>query len=612
MVDANIPHLAPSYKHIFIVDTKEHWNSDNNYDPATDLVLTFDFGLKQYIFDLGGECYFVDHLIGQERMEENNYRIYKFFQTWHNNENGIDIFTYKDIPFGMAFRMDFWNDYTYYFRLYLCLSELKSITFKSLLIMSENKTLIEVLSDLSFKFELSNREAQDNSSFYFPVEKYMTEKLRATGIRGLLYKARALVSNLYGSLLSLHDNFFKPKETKTIFIQEYHPTKQLISHFRATENVNVLLCNFSRDEKWRKNLKERLLPLWGNKSSYEKTANNLLVKFENSKHQSLILDNGENVSDKAYGIILRRVESSLAKKLSLLDACHKYVSRNEVDLSVIIANIGETTTLFDLCCKSKQIPSYLIINGILGVNYSDESKHATHINSYSESIKNNYFKGMDNIVVLGDPRMDAYSTLKKTNVNRENSTVVIGASGFSSIDLGSYVAIEFDFMFDVLTALNSLKESGVNIKVVIKVRPQGYYKQYENFVNEFFPNLVDEIVATKPMKQVLLCADLYISINSQTLFEASCMGIPVIYYKKDNEILPPPFDNKSELVTVTNINDLVTAFYDYQNSHKRYNAFLELNIMEKYIGPLDGRNLDRNLQFINKLLDNSSKDNSYD
>ena len=64
MVDANIPQLADSYKHIFIVDTKSQWNNDNDYNPATDLVLTFDFGLKQYISDLGRECYFVDQLIG--------------------------------------------------------------------------------------------------------------------------------------------------------------------------------------------------------------------------------------------------------------------------------------------------------------------------------------------------------------------------------------------------------------------------------------------------------------------------------------------------------------------------------------------------------------------
>lgn len=602
MVDTNIPNLANSYKNIFIVDTKSQWNNDNDYNPVTDLVLTFDFGLKQYINALGGECYFIDHLIGQKRMEENNFRIYKFFQTWHNDESGKDIFTYKGIPFGMTFRLDFWNDYTYYFRLYLCLTEIKKISYKSLFVTSENKFLEEVLIDLKFKYNLDQSEKVESNSYYFPIEKYMNEKIRATGFRGLLYSIRNRISNVYGSLLFIIDIFFKSNDTKTVFIQEYHPTKQIISHLRATKNINVLLCNFSRNEKWFNNLMERLLPLWGKESSFKQEATSLLVEFWRSKHQTLLLDNGEDVTHKAYEIILKRVEAVLPKKLNLLDACNRYLSKSNVDLSIIVANIGETATVFDLCCKSKGIPSYLIINGLLGANYSDESKHATYINSYSESIKHNYFKGMDNIVVLGDPRMDAYATVDKTNINRENPTVVIGASGFSPIDLGSYVAIEFDFMFDVLSSLKILKASGNNFKIIIKVRPNGYYEQYAKFVSEFFPNLVDEIIASKPMKQVLLSSDLYISINSQTLFEASCMGIPVIYYKKDNEILPPPFDYNTDLVTVSSQESLIQVFRDFQAGSPIFHPFLTKEIMEKYVGKIDGLNTYRNLDFIFNLL----------
>ena len=35
----------------------------------------------------------------------------------------------------------------------------------------------------------------------------------------------------------------------------------------------------------------------------------------------------------------------------------------------------------------------------------------------------------------------------------------------------------------------------------------------------------------------------------------------------------------------------------------RYDAFLDRTVMEKYIGFLDGRNLDRNLEFIYELLE---------
>jgi hypothetical protein len=214
---------------------------------------------------------------------------------------------------------------------------------------------------------------------------------------------------------------------------------------------------------------------------------------------------------------------------------------------------------------------------------------------------------MDNIVVLGDPRMDMYPLeLQKPNLNITSPTVTIGASGFNSVDLNSYVAVEFDFMHDVLSALTIIKTRGTDIKPIIKVRGNGYRAQYESFAETFFPELDCEIIDTTPMKEVLMKTDFYISIYSQTLFEASCLGIPVVYYKKDNEIKEPPFDSRSELVTVDNIDGLVAAFDDFQHDPSRYQDFLKRDVMEKYIGPLDGGNLERNKAFIYSLLGGQS------
>ena len=51
------------------------------YDLTKDLVLTYDFGLKKYITDLGGKAEYIDHLVDQETLEKNNYIIYQFFQS---------------------------------------------------------------------------------------------------------------------------------------------------------------------------------------------------------------------------------------------------------------------------------------------------------------------------------------------------------------------------------------------------------------------------------------------------------------------------------------------------------------------------------------------------
>jgi hypothetical protein len=263
----------------------------------------------------------------------------------------------------------------------------------------------------------------------------------------------------------------------------------------------------------------------------------------------------------------------------------------------------------DCILKTKQVPSYLIINGILGGKFDDEGKYATYINGYSDNIKKHYFFDVENVLCLGDPRMDDYaSRTQPKTINRITPTVTIGASGFNGINLISHVAIEFDFMFDLLTAFAELRKEGNEFNLIIKVRANGELKQYTAFTREYFPELPLEIVRDTPIIHILSKTDFYISIYSQTLLEASCLGIPVVYYKKDQEFLDPPFDGRSELVTVDSVTAFKKAFLDFKTGHARYDGFLDKTVMEKYIGTLDGKNLERNLNFIYGLLNKSQLD----
>jgi hypothetical protein len=215
---------------------------------------------------------------------------------------------------------------------------------------------------------------------------------------------------------------------------------------------------------------------------------------------------------------------------------------------------------------------------------------------------------MDNVYPLGDPRMDAYAVQDDPKViNRDNPTVVVGASGFNSIDLNSFVSVEFEFIYTVLLGLNQIRTEGQELNVIIKVRPNGYSHQYEKLLSEYFSDFPAVVIDSEPMRNVLERADFYISIYSQTLFEASCLGVPALYFRIDNEIMHSPFDMNSELVTVSSQSELVTAFYDFLEGDRRYDKFLDREVMEKYVGPLDGNNLTRNKEFIYDLLDRGSQ-----
>ena len=593
------------YRQIFIVDQLSYWNAfEENYDHLTDLVLTYDFGLFKHIEKKGGDVNFIDSLVSPDEMHSNNHLLYKFIRGWYLDSDGKDIFEYKGIPFGFSFKLEVWNDLVYYTRLCLCLRGLKGVKFGTINIRSEDKTLYSVLDKLNLKYTVNDSNGSTKEAYFFPIFKYIDDRIRAKGLRGLLYKSREVVSSWYGRTTPFIDRFTGRDKNKTVFIQEYHPTKAILGHLRDASMVNVLLANFSRGTKFRNNLSERIVPIYGDPSKFKSISDELMTIFNLKKQAKLVFDDGFDITYELFEIIEFRVKSAINEKLRVLNCSVDYIDNNDIALEILIANIGQVATVFDCICKMRGIPSYLIINGLLGPEYDDEAKYATYINSYSKNIRDTYFSGMDNIVTLGDPRMDMYPPqIPKKKINRMEPVVIIGTSGFNSVDLNSYVSVEFDFMYDVLTALQKIIKQDVKLSIILKVRPNGYIEQYQAFIDEYFKSLKIQLIADMPMVDVLNKADYYISIYSQTLFEASCLGIPVLYYRKDSEVMFAPFDNNSELVTATSVEELIQAFYDYQNSHKRYDAFLDRKVMEKYIGPLDGNNLQRNLQFIHNLLD---------
>jgi len=601
--------LRKQFENIFIIDSKVLFEGSRLvFNLQNDLFLTYDFALKKHIEDLGGNVKYLDHLVDADTMQENNYLIYKFFKNWHYDKDGNDIFTFKNVPFGFSFRLDFWNDFVFYTRLFLSLKYISSYSFQDMYVLSDERLVFQILDTLEVKYKIlqNKSSAKDNIGYYFPIAKWLDNKIRPSGFRRFLYKIREKVSFLYGKIMPYLDKFFKSNSNYTIFIQDYHPTKKIIHYLRNDSNFTVLLENFSRFSNKRENLKERLLPISGDIKNYEQTKNELLEKFKINRFYRLILSDGSDITDVIYEIITNRIIGGLPEKLRILDSCIKYLDKNKVDLVVLIANIGNTVTLFDLVCRYKKIPSYLIINGMLLKNYWDEAHYATYINSYSNSIKENYFRDIENVYTFGDPRMDNYSVIERNKINREVPTITIGTSGFNSTDLNSYVAVEFDFLYDILKAFSILKEKGDTFKLIIKIRPNGYKDQYQRFVKDYFSDLKIEIISIIPMIEVLKKTDFYISIYSQTLFEASCLGIPVVYYKKDTEIINKPFDNNSELLTILNTDDMIEAFYDFKDNNQRYEPFLNPKIMEQYIGFLDGNNLTRNIDFIYKILEKDS------
>jgi len=607
MTSPNIPTMTPDdirlpirpFRNVYLVQNRDYWKAcPFAYDKEQDLVLSFDFAVVHDVTSQDGTAEYLDHLVKSEYMERYNHDTYRFFASWFLDKNGQDIFTYRGIKISNAFRLYIWADITYTTHIFINLLALKHIRFENILAGTEDTHVIDILQLLGLKTENWSISGRGGApEYYFPIFRWMNEQIYPSPIKRL---AKIVINRILGTAAEMggHLGIFK-QGAYNVFIHPYHPTHDIIKSLNFDENINVVLENpFATGKITR----EKYIPLHWTAPRYTILAKTMISTFH-ERHYTRWHIEGIDICNYLQPIIMKRVSDLLPECLKRIDEIIDYFSKRRLHLIIDISNIGMTNSLLLNYCQKMNIPSYLIINGYLGSSYLDESKNALWINSYGTSIKEHYFAGMENVVCLGDPRMDAYAkTTRPVIINRVNPTIVIGASGYNNIDLNSYVAVEFDFLADILTACRTLIRQGRRMNIIIKVRPNGYIEQYSKFIQEYYPDIPVMIFDKKPMKQILSRADFYISIYSGTLFEASSLGIPVLYYKKDTEISYPPFDGKSELVTALTPEDLKMNIELFYEGDRVFDTFMDNNVLEKYVGPLDGRNLERNMNFVYSLL----------
>lgn len=585
--------LKRPYRRVFILDDRNWFESCRaQYDPKQDLVLTYDFGLKREIEAAGGVALYVDHLVDPAVMHANNFRVYEFFRTWYADARGADLLTWRGVPIGFTFRIRFWNEIVFLTRTYLCLQVAASVARDSMVVGTSQPALTDVLSDLGVSFDALDPPGQSTTpAYYFPIHRWMNEKLGRPGLR---HRVASLVSASVSVLLTLWDRVQPKRWLKPlVFIQVYHPTKPVLARLQLERRVRVVVAELTREAMWC-----RRVLAWRPMGQYRSAAAIMLAEFKRRRAGRLELTTGLRITEAAYRVLDTCVRTHLAETLRVTDSIVRYTDRFPLSLALTASNLG-VTAVVDAVAESRGVPRYLIINGLLGPEYLDEGKYATVINGYSTNIAGTYFAGMSNVVSLGDPRMDAYGPVSPRQIESGRPlSIAIGASGHDNIELNSYVAVEFDFIHDVLTACRHVTASGQPLEIVIKVRPNGYRDQYNAFAAEYFPDLPMRIIDQGSMASVFATSDVYVSIDSQTLFEASCMGVPVIYHRKSNETKFAPFDAKCELVTTSDVAGLISAIDDLAHGARRFAPFLDRRVMEAYVGPLDGLNTERNLAWI--------------
>jgi hypothetical protein len=447
-------------------------------------------------------------------------------------------------------------------------------------------------SDLQYEI-FNQRDDELKPAYYFPILKWVSEKTQKPGISHIL---KNTLANCFDFTFRIIDPVIN-RDKKVVFIQRYHPTMALAKELQNEKGLQLVFNNYSG-----------LNNIWGERRIHYKTerdkskqAKALLENFDKNKSVTFCYE-GYIISDFLYEIIEKVLKEKLDLTLNDADSINAYFKKNKFDLMIPITNLWVKNRLIMKYCQANNTPIFMIMNGLLAFSFYSDAKDSDYVNCYSESVKAGYFNNAPNAIPLGDPRMDSYANLKHKEINYNNPTIVIGTAGYNPVDVNSYLAFEFDFLYDILLNVQKLAINGNKSKVIIKVRGNGYLDLYTTFVKEYFSELDIELVQNQSFIEVIKKADLYVSIYSQTLFEASCMGIPVVYYKKDTQFVHKPFDGNSELVTPRNQIELLKVLTSFFDREQIFEPFKRRDVMEKYIGYLDGGNTKRNMDYVLGLI----------
>lgn len=581
------------FRHIYVVENDTLCNITNICNWQTDLVLCTDFGLFHKLKKEGYTVAFLDHLIDNHALEALNLEMHHFLKSWYRDENGHDLLHYEGYDIGDALLLNVLNEITYFCHFFFNLLAIKVLKYDRLFLAAEEPLIGEICNLIGLHHtHIPLETKKDIPIFSFPITKWMNEKIGRTSLKHRFKDTATIFIDYFLETFDL----LKPKRKNQIFIHNYFPTSAIVSRLLQKEDLQLIFSDYIGLKNI---LKQKRIIYKKSNSSVEAAA--LIDKFKRSK-KSQWKYSDYIISDYLYQRLLPIVETGLERAISSIKSINAFFAKHPIQLMVPITNLWLENRLIMNYCRNHQIPVFMIINGLLNNSFYEDAHDSDWVNCYSESVKCHYFKNASKAIALGDPRLDSYVLTPNKKIDRTNPTIVIGTAGFDLTDLNSYLAYEFDFLYDIISTIERLKSMDYHANIILKVRANGYVPLYKSFIETYFPKTDIQIFQNKPFKEVIAKADLYISFYSQTIFEASLLGIPAIYYKKDTQFLHSPFDEKSELVTAKNTTQLQEKILSFYSKESTYNLFLDTTVLEKYIGFVDGKNAERNTTYIYKLL----------
>lgn len=280
----------------------------------------------------------------------------------------------------------------------------------------------------------------------------------------------------------------------------------------------------------------------------------------------------------------------------------RYLRRRRVATVLVPFDSAPEPRLLVRAAQAEGVPTVLVNDGWKGDDHQPEGMIADRVCALSSSTAERYFAARrpnTPVTVTGDPRTDLAARPERTATGRGAGLrrILVGSFTFSPVDLLCRRSDPETFLDEVLTGL-AAAEQARRARITLKLHPADRAEVYTDVLTRH-ADLDVHVVSTGDVSELFPATDLYLSTYTTSLLQAVVAGVPIAYYRVNDQRLHAPFggDEVLERATASSPAELTELLQAGRALRDPGSAWLE-----RYLGPNDGRCTDRLLAEVRRSI----------
>ena len=281
------------------------------------------------------------------------------------------------------------------------------------------------------------------------------------------------------------------------------------------------------------------------------------------------------------------------------------LERRRIDAVVVPFDSPPLARLLVRVAQAMDIPTLVLANGLMADDFQAECMTADWGLAWCEPIATRYFarRPQGNTEVVGNPKADVLRAAHPPRPRNTQQRILVGSFTYSPADVNCRRSDSESFLAEVLEGIRR-SGAGSRASVTVKLHPADPPDHYEAILTGF-RDLDVSVVGSGDVTDLFDTADVYVTTYSTSLVEAAAVGLPIVYYRINDQHLHPPFAGDEFLEPRTAATpESLARLLDATDRDASLRAVESLGrFAETYLGRADGGSVERVVEAVRRARD---------